>query len=99
MNKKGNRLTYDMDADGMLIAMWDGNIGALQCMMEMIEADQKKGMDDIRFLDSLEIYGEKINTIWSVCCNCNMKKFRKTIKVKKEQLLQIEKFHQKKHKK
>lgn len=94
MKKEGNRLTDDMDVDGMLIAMWDGNTEALQCMVTILEDDQKKGIEDIRLLDSLEIYGKKISVIWNICCKCNIKEFKKTLKAFRKGKYTKEKIHE-----
>lgn len=83
----------NMTLEEVIITMADGNPGAIACMMQMMN-NSPMAMLDILYLDSMEIYGEKIYMLWNDCCNKDMEKLDATLKyfrsgkISKEKILE-----------
>ncbi len=59
MANTNTRITSDMNGQEILMAMSDGNPGALTCMLQMLESDPMAFLDILLF-DTMGIYGSKI---------------------------------------
>ena len=68
----------NMDTMCLIIAMSEGNPGAVTCMMKMIEKTDWYGELDgvvlILYLDTIGIYGSQIYMLWNDCCDRNLEK-------------------------
>ena len=87
-----SKLTSGMNIQETLIAMSEGNPGALTCMMKMIESNPM-ALLDIVYFDFLGIHGTKIYILWNDCCNRDMEKFNKTIQFFRENKISKEEIH------
>lgn len=83
MANTNTRITSDMNGQEILMAMSDGNPGALTCMLQMLESDPMAFLDILLF-DTMGIYGSKIYMVWNDCCNRDMRKFKETIQAFRE---------------
>lgn len=73
------KITGDMSIITMVKTMSNGNPGAFSVLMKMLS--KPTGLLDILSLDSMDIRGEKIWLLFNDCCNQDMNKFDKTLKV------------------
>lgn len=87
------RINASMTVIDAIIAMCEGNPGALDCMMQMMES-YNEAMHDILLFDSLAVYGEKIYMLWNDCCSRDMSKFRKTIQAIRAGRISEEELHE-----
>ena len=91
MNTK-TRLTSEMSIKEAIIAMSEGNPGALTCMMEMMDSNPM-ALLDILYFDSLGIYGSKIYMLWNDCCDRDMNKLNETLRYFREGDISEEEIH------
>lgn len=75
------RIKLEMSIQHVVIAMSEGNPGALSACMELMqkgtEIDPESfagGLGSIRHLDTLEIYGPRIYMLWSDVCGRDVAK-------------------------
>lgn len=61
----------------MIMTMCEGNPGALNVVMQMI--NDARGFVDILLCDSLDIRGTKLYMLFSDCCDMNIDKFHRTL--------------------
>ncbi len=87
------RITADMSVKDMLMAMSDGNSGAVICMCQMLESDPMACLDILLF-DTMGIYGFEIFKLWNNCCNRDMRKFMKTIQAFRKGKFTKEEIHE-----
>lgn len=71
------KITSDMNMMDMMMVMSEGNPGALNVLMQMMQ-DPRSFMD-ILLLDSLDIRGSKIWMLYSDSCGKNTGKFNRTL--------------------
>jgi hypothetical protein len=71
--KTKNRLTLDMDTRDCIVAMVDGNPGALSAVCELIKYNQVMGSVALCHLDDMEIYGSDIWLCYKDICNFDVK--------------------------
>ena len=76
-----------------LLRMAEGNPGALTCMIEMINS-YESALEDIEYLERLEIYGSKIYMLWNDCCGRDIAKLRKTLKYFKSGIITKSEIHE-----
>ena len=87
------KINENMTIQDVLIAMSEGNPGALVCMIGMFETNPL-ALFDIMFFDTMEIYGEKIYCLWNDCCNRDTVKFKQTLEYLKYGILSKEEIHE-----
>lgn len=87
------RITADMSVIDALMAMSDGNSGAVICMCQMLMLDPISCLD-ILLLDTMGIYGFDIFKLWSNCCNRDMDKLMETIQAFREGKFTEEEIHE-----
>jgi len=75
MNK--SKIEMDMHIRDTIVEVADGNIGALNACMEIINTDL--GLNKIEYLYAKKIYGSKLYMLWNDCCNRNIEWFNKTV--------------------
>lgn len=71
------KITSDMNMMDMMMVMSEGNPGALNILMQMMQ--NPRSMMDIFLLDSLDIRGSKIWMLYSDSCSKNPGKFNRTL--------------------
>jgi hypothetical protein len=87
------RITASMSTKEILIAMCDGNPGAITCMVQMLQNDPD-AIFDILYFDTMDIYGSKIYKLWNDCCDRDMAKFKETIKYLQSGQVSKEEIHE-----
>lgn len=80
MAKMCSRITTNMSVEEIFNTMSDGNQDAVSCMKQMFRNNRVSAIQDIFFLDSMGLYGEKICKLWIDCCEQNERRFKETIK-------------------
>lgn len=75
---ENRRLTGNMGMMDIIMTMSEGNPGALQVIMQMMDDPQLSFMD-IYLCDSLEIRGPKLYMLNNDCCERNNYKFSRTL--------------------
>ena len=78
------RLNSNMSMTEGIIAMSDGNPGAVTTLLSLLQMEGKDDFDSIGAimnLDYLGIYGPKIYMIGNDCCKRNQKKLIRTLKM------------------
>lgn len=71
------KITSDMNMIDMMMVMSEGNPGALNVLMQMMQ--DPRSIMDILLLDSLDIRGSKIWMLYSDSCGKNNGKFNRTL--------------------
>lgn len=74
---ENKKLTSSMSVMHILMAMSDGNPGAMNVILNMM--NDSRSFMDIFLLDSLGIRGAKIYLLFSDCCEKNNEKFKRTL--------------------
>ena len=88
------RITADMNMRDVIITMSDGNLGAVTCMINMLQTDPSTALLDIIYFDSMEIYGSKIYMLWNDCCDRDMSRLKKTIQYLRSGVVSKEEIHE-----
>lgn len=73
------KLNANMSTMDMILTMSEGNPGAMNVTMQMIQDPNPRGVLDILLLDSLDIRGSKIYMLWSDCSGKDMEKYYRTL--------------------
>ena len=71
------KLTADMSTMDMVMTMCEGNPGALNVIMQMM--NDPRSFMDILLCDSLDIRGSKLYMLHNDCCGRNNDKFNRTL--------------------
>ena len=71
------KLTGDMSPMDMIMTMCEGNPGALNVIMQMM--NDPRSFMDILLCDSLDIRGSKLYMLHNDCCERNNDKFNRTL--------------------
>ena|SRR5947207_8633394 len=75
-----NRITFEMTSQDAVIAMAEGNPGALTALLEVYKIDSIEFIGIMLYLDSSEIYGSDIWVLFAYGCEKNVEKFIKIVK-------------------
>ena len=73
----GAKLTKNMNTMDIVMTMCEGNPGALNVLMQMM--NDPRGFMDILLCDSLDIRGSKLYMLHNDCCKRNNDKFYRTL--------------------
>lgn len=76
------KISIDMTTEQVLITMCDGNPGALQVLMQML--NDSNGLMNILACDSLGIRGVKLYLLYNDCCDRDFNKFNRTLELIKK---------------
>ncbi len=79
---KKERLNDHVTTKEMIITMCEGNPGALNTIMQLME--EPYGYRDISLCDLLEIRGTELYMLYNDCCDQNNGKFHRTLMMIKE---------------
>ena len=71
------QLTPDMSTMDMIMTMCEGNPGALNVIMQMM--NDPRSFMDILLCDSLDIRGSKLYMLFNDCCGRDTDKFNRTL--------------------
>ena len=86
------KLNAKMGTSDMIIAMAEGNPGALSCLIELVKTNY--GFLDLLVLDRMEVYGEKIYILWNDCCSRNMTVLKEYLRSFRRGEVSKEKIHE-----
>ncbi len=71
------KITLDMSPMDMIMNMAEGNMGAANVLMEML--NDTEGFFNILYCDTLGIRGSKLYMLHNDCCGRNNDKFKRTL--------------------
>lgn len=89
MAKINNNLTVD----DLIFEMAEGNSDALSFINEMMSTNIE-AVQNIIFLDKMEVYGSKLCVFWNDCCGREQAKVNETIAYLKKEKVSKEKIHE-----
>lgn len=87
------KLNMEMTIQEAIITMSEGNLGALTCLLKMLESNPMAILD-ILYFDFLGIYGSKIYILWNDCCNRDINKLNETLNYFKAVNISKEEIHE-----
>lgn len=87
------KISANLNVDDLIDAMAEGNVDALNFIMEMMRTNAK-AVTNILFLDNMEIYGSKICVFWTDCCGRDQAKVNETVAYLKKEGVSKEKIHE-----
>ena len=85
---KNKKITYDMNIKDMVMIMSENNINATTTIMHILKTPH--GMENILYLDSINIRGSKIYNLYNDCCEKNSTKLNRTLTMIKCGIYEIE---------
>ncbi len=90
-NIKAPKIEGKMSIIDMIIAMAEGNYYAVDILSRMMKDPQ--GILEVLYCDSLEIRGSKLYMLYNDCCDKNMDKFYRTLKMFKSGVFTEKQIH------
>lgn len=88
METTRKKITFDMDPLTMIVAMAEGNPGAVRVLTELIKADPMGIIEMLNF-DDMNMRGSQIWVAYKDYCGCDIHKLRDAIKARDAEMIEM----------
>ncbi len=86
------KIDGDMTMTEMITIMGEGNLGAVSAIVEILQ--DTYGLYDVLSLDSMDIRGSRLYMFYSVCCQRDPAKFKRTLVMLRMGVFTLEQIHE-----